>query len=117
MNNASPARIIRGRIVSFLDEPRLAGASAMKIIEDGAVLIDGGRIRVCRRSGGDPRARAVGAVVDDHSGKLVMPGFIDTHIHYPQTRVVRFLWRATAGMAAEIYIRRRAETARSRPRR
>ena len=26
--------------------------------------------------------------VDDHSGCLVMPGFIDAHIHYPQTQVV-----------------------------
>ena len=31
-----------------------------------------------------PAARAI----DDHSGKLVLPGFIDTHIHYPQTRVI-----------------------------
>ena len=29
-----------------------------------------------------------GALVDDHSGKLILPGFIDTHIHYPQTRVI-----------------------------
>ena len=28
------------------------------------------------------------APVDDHSGRLVMPGFIDAHIHYPQTQVI-----------------------------
>jgi guanine deaminase len=28
------------------------------------------------------------ADVDDHAGKLILPGFIDTHIHYPQTRVI-----------------------------
>ena len=40
MIGASPARIIRGRILSFLDEPRLAGAGALKLIEDGAVLVE-----------------------------------------------------------------------------
>jgi guanine deaminase len=81
------ARIIRGRILSFLDEPRLAGAGALKIIEDGAVLVEEGRIAAVGDAGAI-RARAPGVTVDDHSGKLVMPGFIDTHIHYPQTRVI-----------------------------
>ena len=87
MTEATTARIIRGRILSFLDEPRLAGAGALKIIEDGAVLVEDGRIAAV----GDfvaVRTRAPGVAVDDHSGKLVMPGLIDTHIHYPQTRVI-----------------------------
>ena len=29
-----------------------------------------------------------GAQVDDHSDCLVLPGFIDAHIHYPQTQVI-----------------------------
>ena len=83
----APARIVRGRVLSFRDEPRLAGASALDLIEDGAVLVEGGRIAAV----GDAasiRARAPGAELDDHSGKLIAPGFIDTHIHYPQTRVI-----------------------------
>jgi guanine deaminase len=84
---SAPARIIRGRVLSFRDEPRLAGASALEIIEDGAVLVEGGRIAAV----GDAatiRAQAPGAELDDHTGKLIAPGFIDTHIHYPQTRVI-----------------------------
>jgi guanine deaminase len=87
VTDSPTARIIRGRILSFLDEPRLAGAGALKIIDDGAMLVEDGRIAAV----GDAaaiRARAPGVTVDDHSGKLVMPGFIDTHIHYPQTRVI-----------------------------
>ena len=87
MSNFSLARIIRGRIVSFLDEPRLAGAGALEIIEDGAVLVEGGRISAVGETAAI-RARAPGVEIDDHTGKLVMPGFIDTHIHYPQTRVI-----------------------------
>jgi guanine deaminase len=26
--------------------------------------------------------------VEDHSGKLIVPGFVDTHIHYPQTDMI-----------------------------
>ncbi|WP_158812878.1 guanine deaminase [Methylocapsa sp. S129] len=81
------ARIIRGRILSFDDEPRLAGAGALKMIEDGAVLVEDGRIAAVGEVGAI-RARAPRAAIDDHAGKLVMPGFIDTHIHYSQTRVI-----------------------------
>jgi guanine deaminase len=87
VSTSSPARIIRGRIVDFLDEPRLVGTGALKIIEDGAILIEDGKIAAV----GDIatiRARAPRASIDDHAGKLVLPGFIDTHIHYPQTRVI-----------------------------
>jgi guanine deaminase len=87
VNLASDARIIRGRLVSFLDEPRLVGAGALKVIEDGAVLVEGGRIASIGEAAAI-RAAAPGVDVDDHSGKIVMAGFIDTHIHYPQTRVI-----------------------------
>ena len=40
------------------------------------------------RRGGEIAPRAPATPVDDHSGKLILPGFIDTHIHYPQTRVI-----------------------------
>lgn len=87
MSNALAARIVRGRVLSFLDEPRLAGAGALKIVENGAVLVANGRIAAVGEVDAI-RARAPSAEVDDHSGKLIMPGFIDTHIHYPQTRVI-----------------------------
>jgi guanine deaminase len=80
-------RIIRGRILTFLDEPRLTGAGALKLIEDGAVLVEDGRIAAVGEAAAI-RARAPDAAVDDHSGKILAPGFIDTHIHYPQTRVI-----------------------------
>jgi guanine deaminase len=87
VNEPLAARIIRGRVLSFVDEPRLAGAGALTAIEDGAVLIEEGRIAAVGETS-VIRARAPGAKIDDHTGRLVMPGFIDTHIHYPQTRVI-----------------------------
>jgi len=82
------ARVIRGRILSFNDDPATSGASAHSLIEDGAVLVGGGRIEAVGEAP-DVLARAPeGAVVDDHAGSFIMSGFIDAHIHYPQTQVI-----------------------------
>ncbi len=86
MNRA--ARIVRGRILSFRDDPRLAGERAVSLIEDGAVRIENGRIAAVGERSAILASAPPGAAIDDHSGKLVMPGFIDPHIHYPQTRVI-----------------------------
>ncbi|MGA2044317.1 MAG: guanine deaminase, partial [Roseiarcus sp.] len=77
MTGAASARIVRGRILSFVDEPRLAGEAALTLIEDGAALIEDGRVAAVGEAAAI-RARAPAAPVDDHTGKLVMPGFIDT---------------------------------------
>jgi guanine deaminase len=82
------SRLLRGRLLSFSESPRLAGASALQLVEDGAVWIENGLIVA---SGEAPEVAAKAPaeiVVDDHAGKLILPGFIDTHIHYPQTRVI-----------------------------
>jgi guanine deaminase len=84
----SPARLLRGRLLSFADAPRLAGEASYSYIEDGALLVEDGQIAAVGEYA-DVAARApADALVDDHSGKLILPGFIDTHIHYPQTRVI-----------------------------
>ena len=86
MNGA--ARFIRGRILSFRDDPRLAGERAHRLIEDGAVRIEDGEIVAVGEARAILAGAPQGAAIDDHSGKLVMPGFVDAHIHYPQTRVI-----------------------------
>lgn len=60
----------------------------METIDDGIVVMEGGRIKqvaptaaILQDIPGDIR-------VDDCSGMLVMPGFIDCHVHYPQVEIV-----------------------------
>lgn len=82
-------RIIRGRIVSFLRRPSGQGdRDAVRILDDGLVVVEGGRILAVEPAGALDALRQAGDVVDDFSGRIVMPGLIDTHIHFPQTRVI-----------------------------
>jgi guanine deaminase len=85
---SAAARVIRGRVLSFTDDPAVSGSRAYSLIDDGAVLVTGGLIEAVGAAR-DILARAPpGAIIDDHSGLLIMPGFIDAHVHYPQTQVI-----------------------------
>jgi guanine deaminase len=82
-------RALRGRILSFVGDPAEVGeASSHRYLEDGVVLVENGRIAAL----GEARellARLPDKTpIDDHAGHLILPGFIDTHIHLPQTQVI-----------------------------
>jgi guanine deaminase len=82
------ARVIRGRVLSFTDDPAESGSHAYSLIENGAVLVTGRLIEAVGEAP-DILARAPpGAPVDDHADSFIMPGFIDAHVHYPQTQVI-----------------------------
>jgi guanine deaminase len=81
-------RILKGRLLTFNDAPRRAGAQAYDYIENGALRIEGGLIAEIGTAFKVLARAPAGVIVDDHAGKLIMPGFIDAHIHYPQTRVI-----------------------------
>lgn len=85
-----PAMIaIRGRLLSFLRAPAGQGdAGSHRFIADGLLLIEDGRI-VAAGAYDDLRHRVpAGVPVDHHPDGLIVPGFIDTHIHFPQTQVI-----------------------------
>ena len=56
--------------------------------EDGLLIVNEGRVHA---AGDYAQLRATlpeGVPVHDYRGKLIVPGFIDTHIHYPQTDMI-----------------------------
>jgi len=82
------ARVIRGRVLSFTGDPAESGSRAYSLIENGAVLVNGGLIEAVGEAP-DILARAPsGAVIDDQTGCLITSGLIDAHVHYPQTQVI-----------------------------
>ena len=78
--------ILRGRVLSFLSEPQgLDDTASYRYLEDGAISIVDGKIVAVE----DFDSAAVGdAVVIDHRPHLIMPGFIDTHLHYVQSQMI-----------------------------
>ena len=80
-------RAFRGEILHLVDDPATASASAHEHWPDGLLVIADGKVERC----GDASTllRGGGALdVVDCRGKLIVPGFIDAHVHYPQTDVI-----------------------------
>lgn len=85
----SDRTLVRGRVLSFKRRPQAAGdAGAYSYLEDGVIVIDAGRVTEVVDAGEMGRVTVEGVVLHDFSGKLILPGFIDTHIHFPQTQVI-----------------------------
>ncbi|RFC64467.1 guanine deaminase [Fulvimarina endophytica] len=80
--------VLRGRLLTFHRAPRNGeDAGAYTFIEDGALLIRDGLI-ARRGEYGEIARLAPEATVTDHRPMLLMAGFIDTHIHFPQIQVI-----------------------------
>ncbi len=81
-------RLLRGRLLSFHREPQNAeDTGAYTYLEDGALLIQDG---IIQETGpfAEISAKAGNVPVTDHRPHLMMAGFIDTHIHFPQVQVI-----------------------------
>ena len=77
-------QLIRGRVLGFHADPHDTQDNH-RYIEDGAILVEDGRILAV----GDYADLARDGLAEiDHRPHLVMPGFIDTHIHFPQVQVI-----------------------------
>lgn len=80
--------IIRGRVLTFLREPmRHDDLSALHYIEDGAVLVEAGLVSAIGDHS-DLAAAHPGMPIADHRPHLILPGFIDAHVHMPQMQVI-----------------------------
>ena len=81
--------ILRGRLLSFKRAPTARDDAASYHYEpDGAVLIVDGEIRTSGSYGEVIEAAEDGVPEIDHRPHLIMPGFIDTHLHFPQMQVI-----------------------------
>ena len=79
---------LRGRLLWFVDNPEEHGESAVRYIEDGMLVLEAGRIVAVGETAALRPLLPAAVKIWDHAGKLIVPGFIDPHIHLPQTQVV-----------------------------
>ena len=79
----------RGAILHFLSDPGGgAAAGSYEYFEEGLLLVENGRVAAVGPAKDLSATLPAGIAVTDHGGDLLLPGFIDTHIHYPQTDVI-----------------------------
>ncbi|SEF67885.1 guanine deaminase [Bosea lathyri] len=88
MSETKAIRALRGRLLWFVDDPDAAGDAAYRYIADGLLVMADGLIASVGEAAQLLATLPPGAEIVDHRPHLIMPGFIDAHIHMPQTQVV-----------------------------
>lgn len=80
---------IRGRFFSFIRAPKGPGDSGSYLyLRDGMLVIQDGRIVAIGPTNEVEGTLPPGTIVTHYERELILPGFIDTHIHFPQTQVI-----------------------------
>ena len=80
-------KAFRASILHFTADPA-ATDKAHNWHEDGLLVIRNGRVQAAGDYAQLKDSLPAGAQVRDYRGSVIMPGFIDTHIHYPQTDMI-----------------------------
>jgi guanine deaminase len=79
---------IRGSFLDFTDDPFFVPQQeCVRYIKDGLLVVENGKIL----DFGDYsklHRKYQGIETTPYTGKLITPGFIDAHVHYPQTKII-----------------------------
>ncbi len=83
-------RVVRGTLLDFTGDPRLSDRpeSSCRVETEGALLVGAdGRIG-WRGAASDLPVEYRGFKCEDFGDALILPGFVDAHIHFPQYRML-----------------------------
>mgnify|MGYP001187690980 FL=1 len=79
----------RGAILYFVADPGEGDDPAAHVYhEDGLLVIDGGRVAAVGPAAMLLPQLSPTVALTEHADALIMPGFVDTHIHFPQTDMI-----------------------------
>ena len=79
----------RGAVLNFRNDPgEHDSQGSYEYLEDGVLVVRDGRIESVGHWAELTAVLPGGCRVIDHRGSMLLPGFIDTHIHFPQTDVI-----------------------------
>ncbi|MFF7707815.1 guanine deaminase [Pseudomonas sp. NPDC007930] len=84
-----PAHAYRSALLHSLGDPAEVGTEASyQYIADGLLVVDNGKIIAMGEAADELPRLAAGTPVERLDNALITPGFIDTHIHLPQTGMI-----------------------------
>ena len=81
------ADLVLGQVLSFVGNPFEDGPQAARHIQHGGVLLKQGRIAAVGDAAALRQAHP-SAKITDYGAALISAGFIDAHVHYPQTAII-----------------------------
>ncbi len=87
MTAEADTQAYRASVLYFVADPQ-HDAQATHFLEDGLLVIRDGKVVEAIDYTSVPTARLKRLPITDYRGKLLLPGFIDTHIHFPQTEMI-----------------------------
>ena len=80
---------MRGALFSLTGDPFFEDADDCVFYEsDGIIVIDGGVIRRVGAASDLLPGLPADCEIRDYRGKILLPGFVDAHIHYPQIEII-----------------------------
>lgn len=80
---------IRSAALTFMADPFLVGSSAaFRYESDALIVVENGKIKSFGSYDELKSKLAKDTPVTTYKDSLLLPGFIDTHIHYPQTEII-----------------------------
>jgi guanine deaminase len=82
------ARAYRASLLWCRDDPARYGEAAVAWFPDGLLIVDDGRIAAAGGYAELAPGLPPGVEVEALPGRILSPGFIDAHIHYPQTDAI-----------------------------
>ena len=79
----------RGEILHFLADPaKVSEEESYQYFEDGLLVIKNGLVEAVGNAQELLATLAADIKVTQYDNGLIMPGFIDTHVHYPQAEMI-----------------------------
>ncbi|MDB6060670.1 MAG: guaD [Verrucomicrobiaceae bacterium] len=85
----SSQTLLRGSTISFRKDPFLyPAAECFDYHSDGGILIQAGKIIVAGAFAQVQQSAHADAQIIHYPNSIISAGFIDTHVHYPQTQMV-----------------------------
>ena len=79
-------KAFRGEILSVPDDPAVAGSEAIRHFEDGLLVVEDGLVLACGPHAA--LAERFAEAEDERLDGLIVPGFVDSHVHYPQIECI-----------------------------
>lgn len=79
--------LLIGQVIRFEGDPMAEGPAAARHLARGAVAVENGKVAAVGEAEA-LRAAYPGAKATDLGRQLISAGFIDAHVHYPQTQMI-----------------------------